>query len=115
VNSCRQRDREHIKAARGKRGGTRRISEMSSQIIPLKGRTDFQEVSNGAIPLQYIHSRIRADYIFRGAPFFGSLLRHGEQPPLLVLFYNVPNRGASRAWSKIIESNGTIQPISWLY
>ena len=40
---------------------------------------------------------VRTDYIFRGAPFFDSLLRHGEQPlgsnPLPVLFYNVSDRG----------------------
>jgi hypothetical protein len=32
---------------------------------------------------------VRADHIFRGAPFFGSLLRHGAPIPLPVLSPNI--------------------------
>src|SRR6516164_4766600 len=55
---------------------------------------------------------VRADYIFRGAPFFDSLLRHGEQPLARAILQRVGSRAVP---SKIIKSNGTIQPISWLY
>ncbi len=52
-------------------------------------------------------------YIFRGAPF-GFPFEAWGATPCPCYFTTCRIEGRSRAWSKIIKSNGTIQPISWL-
>src|SRR6516225_8743479 len=71
-------------------------------------------VSNGAIPLQYIHSRADLSVLITFSEERLFRFRMGATP-CPCYFTTCRIEGRSRAWSKIIKSNGTIQPISWLY
>src|SRR5260221_9130642 len=56
---------------------------------------------------------VRADHLFRGSPFFGSLLRHGTPLPCPCYFLTPRRRASFLSFRQKHRPDGTFQALSW--